>query len=91
LPTSKSGFEHLDGALAQDSRGFVGVDAPSKPQNLEAVNFYTTRDCAWFGPSSPAPIKALLASLSGWEFRAATRDGVAVMVEFLLSIPAKGL
>ena len=39
----------------------------------------------------PGTDQALLASLSGWEFRAATRDGVAVMVEFLLSIPAKGL
>ena len=35
--------------------------------------------------------QALLASLTGWEFRAATKDGAAVMVEFLLSIPAKGL
>jgi len=39
----------------------------------------------------PGTDQALLASLNGWEFRAATRDGVAVMVEFLLSIPAKGL
>ncbi len=35
--------------------------------------------------------KSLLATLSGWEFRAATRDGSPIMVEFLLSIPAKGL
>ena len=39
----------------------------------------------------PGTDQALLASLAGWEFRAATRDGVAVMVEFLMSIPAKGL
>jgi hypothetical protein len=39
----------------------------------------------------PGTDQALLASLSGWEFRAATKDGVGVMVEFLLSIPAKGL
>jgi hypothetical protein len=39
----------------------------------------------------PGLDQALLASLAGWEFRAATRDGAAVMVEFLLSIPAKGL
>ena len=39
----------------------------------------------------PGTDQALLASLTGWEFRAATKDGVAVMVEFLLSIPAKGL
>jgi hypothetical protein len=35
--------------------------------------------------------KALLASLADWEFRSAKKDGVAVSVEFLLSIPAKGL
>jgi hypothetical protein len=39
----------------------------------------------------PGIDQALLASLTEWEFRAATRDGAAVMVEFLLSIPAKGL
>ena len=39
----------------------------------------------------PGIDQVLLASLTGWEFRAATRDGAAVMVEFLLSIPAKGL
>jgi len=39
----------------------------------------------------PGTDQALLASLTGWEFRAATKDGVGVMVEFLLSIPAKGL
>ena len=39
----------------------------------------------------PGIDQALLASLTGWEFRAATKDGAAVMVEFLLSIPAKGL
>jgi hypothetical protein len=39
----------------------------------------------------PGTDQALLASLSGWEFRAATKDGVGVMIEFLLSIPAKGL
>jgi len=41
--------------------------------------------------TQPGIDQALLASLTGWEFRAATRDGAAVMVEFLLSIPAKGL
>ena len=33
----------------------------------------------------------LLPSLTGWEFRTATKDDVGVMAEFLLSIPAKGL
>jgi hypothetical protein len=35
--------------------------------------------------------QALLSSLSGWTLRAATRDGVPVTVEFVLSIPAAGL
>ena len=35
--------------------------------------------------------QTLLAALNGWEFRAATRDGASIAVEFLLSIPAKGL
>ncbi|HEV2198383.1 MAG TPA: hypothetical protein VGR73_01075 [Bryobacteraceae bacterium] len=39
----------------------------------------------------PETDKAILASLADWEFRAATKDGVPVRVEFLLSIPAKGL
>jgi len=39
----------------------------------------------------PEMDQAMLAALAGWEFRAATRDGVAIAVEFLLSIPAKGL
>lgn len=34
--------------------------------------------------------QTLLAALNGWEFRAATRDGASIAVEFLLSIPAKG-
>lgn len=34
---------------------------------------------------------AVIASLAGWEFRAATKDGVAITVEFLLSIPVSGL
>jgi len=42
-------------------------------------------------PVKPETDQALLTALAGWEFRAATRDGVAIAVEFLLSIPAKGL
>ena len=42
-------------------------------------------------PIKPETDEALLAALAGWEFRAATRDGVSIVVEFLLSIPAKGL
>ena len=42
-------------------------------------------------PIKPETDQALLAALATWEFRAATRDGVAIAVEFLLSIPAKGL
>jgi len=39
----------------------------------------------------PETDQAVLAALAAWEFRAATRDGAAIAVEFLLSIPAKGL
>jgi hypothetical protein len=39
----------------------------------------------------PETDQALLLSLSEWEFRAATREGAPIAVEFLLSIPAKGL
>jgi len=42
-------------------------------------------------PIRPETDQALLTALASWEFRAATRDGVAIAVEFLLSIPATGL
>ena len=42
-------------------------------------------------PIKPETDAALIASLSGWEFRAATKDGVAIVVEFLLSVPVAGL
>ena len=43
------------------------------------------------GVLKPELTETLLASLTGWEFRAATRDGVPIAVEFLLSIPSGGL
>ncbi|HEX5430827.1 MAG TPA: hypothetical protein VFW83_02575, partial [Bryobacteraceae bacterium] len=49
------------------------------------------RDLKIVGEMLPQTSQALLASLNGWEFRAATRDGVPITVEFLLAIPAKGL
>lgn len=49
------------------------------------------RDLKIVGDMLPQTSQALLASLDGWEFRAATRDGTPVTVEFLLSIPALGL
>jgi hypothetical protein len=39
----------------------------------------------------PETDAAILAAMADWEFRAATKDGVPIQVEFLLSIPAKGL
>lgn len=39
----------------------------------------------------PETDDAILTALSGWEFRAATRDGQQIAVEFLLSIPVSGL
>ena len=41
-------------------------------------------------PITPATDQVILASLADWEFRSATRDGVPLAVEFLLSIPAGG-
>jgi hypothetical protein len=42
-------------------------------------------------PTTPAADQAILASLAGWEFRGATRDGVQIAIEFVLSIPVSGL
>jgi len=42
-------------------------------------------------PVTPATDQAILAALSGWEFRGATRNGAQIGVEFLLSIPVGGL
>lgn len=39
----------------------------------------------------PETDRSLLLSLSEWEFRAANREGAPIAVEFLLSIPARGL
>ena len=41
-------------------------------------------------PVTPATDQVILASLADWEFRSATRDGVPLAVEFLLSIPTGG-
>jgi hypothetical protein len=41
--------------------------------------------------AEPDTDQALMAALAGWEFRSATRDGVSIGVEFLLSIPVRGL
>jgi hypothetical protein len=43
------------------------------------------------GAFRPDMADMLLASLNSWEFRAATRDGVPIAVEVLLSIPSGGL
>ena len=42
-------------------------------------------------PITPAADQAILGSLAGWEFRSATRDGVQIPIEFVLSIPISGL
>jgi hypothetical protein len=42
-------------------------------------------------PIKPETDQALLASLARWEFRPATREGVNIGVEFVLSIPVAGL
>ena len=40
---------------------------------------------------APETDRSLISSLVDWEFRAATKDGVKITVEFLLSIPVVGL
>jgi hypothetical protein len=42
-------------------------------------------------PVLSGAVDGLLSSLTDWEFRPATKDGVPVAVEALLSIPLKGL
>jgi hypothetical protein len=56
------------------------VSATGRFENLSVVR-----------PIQPETDQAVVTSLSGWEFRAATRDGVKIAVEFLLSIPVIGL
>ena len=65
-------------------------------QRYILVHGYVTADGLFGGlsivkPLQPDTDQALLASLAGWEFRAATKDDEPVTVEVLLSIPAKGL
>lgn len=56
------------------------VNASGRMENLKLVR-----------PIKPETDQALLASLSRWEFRPATRDGANIGVEFVLSIPVAGL
>jgi hypothetical protein len=56
------------------------VNASGKVENLKVVR-----------PIKPETDQALLSSLARWEFRPATRDGVNIGVEFVLSIPVAGL
>jgi hypothetical protein len=56
------------------------VSAAGHVENLKVVR-----------PIKPETDQALLASLARWEFRPATRDGVNIGVEFVLSIPVAGL
>jgi hypothetical protein len=56
------------------------VSAAGKFENLRVVKSI-----------KPETDQALVASLMRWEFRPATRDGVNIGVEFLLSIPVAGL
>ena len=56
------------------------VTAAGKVENLKVVR-----------PIKPETDQALLASLARWEFRPATREGVNIGVEFVLSIPVAGL
>jgi len=56
------------------------VNASGHIENLKVVR-----------PIKPETDQALLSSLARWEFRPASRDGVNIGVEFVLSIPVAGL
>ena len=56
------------------------VNAGGRFENLRVVR-----------ATKPETDEAVIASLAGWEFRPATKDGVKVAVEFVLSIPVAGL
>jgi TonB family protein len=56
------------------------VTASGRVENLKVVRSI-----------KPETDQALLTSLARWEFRPATRDGVNIGVEFVLSIPVAGL
>ncbi|HSP67449.1 MAG TPA: energy transducer TonB [Bryobacteraceae bacterium] len=56
------------------------VTAAGRVENLKVVR-----------PIKPETDQALLAALARWDFRPATRDGVNIGVEFVLSIPVAGL
>jgi hypothetical protein len=56
------------------------VTASGRVENLKVVRSI-----------KPETDQALLSSLARWEFRPATRDGVNIGVEFVLSIPVAGL
>ena len=49
------------------------------------------RDARVVNPGVAETDRAILEAVNGWEFRAANRDGVPVVVEVLLAIPAAGL
>jgi TonB family protein len=56
------------------------VTAAGKVENLKVVR-----------PIKPETDQALLAALARWDFRPATRQGVNIGVEFVISIPVAGL
>jgi len=56
------------------------VTAAGKVENLKVVR-----------PIKPETDQALLAALARWDFRPATREGVNIGVEFVISIPVAGL
>ena len=72
-----------------------GVKLPSYQKYFLVHGYVTTsgrfRDARVVAPGEPETDQAILASLAGWEFRPADKDGVPVVVEFLLAIPSAGL
>ncbi len=71
------------------------VDVPSYVQNILVHGFVNAQgrfeNLRIVKPIRPEIDQALLTSLAGWEFRAATKDGVKTAVEFLMAIPVAGL
>jgi hypothetical protein len=72
-----------------------GVKLPSYQKYLLVHGYVTAsgrfRDARVVTAGKPETDQAILASLAGWEFRPADKDGVPVLVEFLLAIPSAGL
>jgi hypothetical protein len=71
------------------------ISVPSYEKHLLVHGFVAAngqfRDLRVVPPVKPDTAQTLVAALSGWVFRPASREGSAVEVEFVLAIPVAGL